>query len=423
MPRRFKSCSFRSFFPDNGKKLRHLSEEKRGDKPRPSESAYRWFFGTSRKETTALGSAPPSQVPSWFFLLSKPSVENMSLFQQSLLNWYTKSARDLPWRKTRDPYRIWISEVMLQQTTVNTVVSYYKRWMKVFPKIGDVAKAPLARVLKMWQGLGYYQRARNIHKSARLICQSHSGLIPQDAAVLKTLPGFGPYTTNAVLSVAFGERLPIIDANVRRVCMRLLGIKGQASPEKDKRILGFLEKILPSIRISEFNQALMELGALVCRPQEPLCPSCPVKTGCRAFKKGWQDVIPAPKQKTFKNIDAVCAVIERKGKFFMQKRPDQGLLAGLWEFPGGKIEAGESPKKALLRELKEELRVSAVSAKPWINIHHAYTQFKVNLHVWRCEVTALPSQNASHRWVGPKEFKKFPMPSATARIVERIGKS
>jgi A/G-specific adenine glycosylase len=344
----------------------------------------------------------------------------MPLFQQALLNWYKENARQLPWRQTRDPYRIWVSEVMLAQTTVNTVIPYYKRWIKTFPKIGHVAKAPLSRVLKMWQGLGYYQRARNIHKTARIICREYGGRFPRKAAALKTLPGFGPYTTHAVLSIAFGQRLPIVDANVRRVVMRLLALKGQPSTRVNAWILKFLEKVLPQREISDFNQALMELGALVCRPQEPLCLSCPVKDWCHAFKKGWQDIIPASKQKVIKNIEAVCGVIGHKGRFFLQKRPAKGLLADLWEFPGGKIEPGESVRHAVLREIKEEIGVDVISAKPWLIIRHAYTRFKVTLHAWRCQVRFLLSQDATHRWLTPSDFKKIPMPSATVRIVEHL---
>ena len=347
----------------------------------------------------------------------------MSPFQQSLLNWYSKNARDLPWRKTRDPYRIWISEVMLQQTTVNTATPYYKRWMKVFPKIEKVAQAPLNRVLKMWQGLGYYQRARNIHKAARIICQKYNSRIPQSEAVLRILPGFGPYTTHAVLSIAFDQRLSIIDANVRRVAMRLLALKEERGAGVDVRISKFLEKLLPQQGISDFNQALMELGALICQPPEPLCSTCPVRKWCMAFKRGWQNIIPAAKRKVIKNIEAICGIIEHKGKFFMQKRPSIGLLAGLWEFPGGKIKAGETPRKALARELNEELGVRLLSAKSFVNIRHAYTQFKVNLHAWRCAVRPLPSQDAAHRWAGLKEFMKFPMPSATVRIVDQLLKT
>jgi A/G-specific adenine glycosylase len=342
------------------------------------------------------------------------------MFQQALLNWYRKNARGLPWRKARDPYRIWISEVMLQQTTVNTVIPYYKRWVKAFPKIEKIARAPLPKVLKMWQGLGYYQRARNIHKSARIIYQKYNGRIPQDAVVLKALPGFGPYTTHAVLSIAFGQRVPIVDANVRRVVMRLLALGGRADVKKDRQILNFLEKIMPSREISSFNQALMEMGALICRSQGPFCPGCPVKRWCRAFKKGSQGMIPSPRQKVIKNMDVACGVIEHKGKYYMQRRPAKGLLAGLWEFPGGKIEPGESPKEALIREFKEELGVFVLSAEPLVNIRHAYTRFKVNLHTFHCEVKPLPPQDQGRRWVKPREFRTLPMPSATVRIVERL---
>jgi len=312
---------------------------------------------------------------------------------------------------------------MLQQTTVNTVIPYYKRWMEIFPKIEKISRAPLRRVLKLWQGLGYYQRARNIHKSAKVICQKYGGRIPGDSTILKTLPGFGPYTTHAVLSIAFDQRQAIVDANVRRVLMRLLALKGQADAKKDTRILNFLEKILPSRKTGNFNQALMELGALVCRPNNPLCLDCPLKSWCKAYLRGRQDTIPSPKKKVTQNIEAACGVIEHKGRYFMQKRPDKGLLAGLWEFPGGKIKPGEFIRQAVLRELKEETGVDVVSCQPWLIIRHTYTRFKVKLHTWRCQVRSMPATDANHRWFAPSDFKSYPMPSATARIVEHLLKN
>ena len=270
----------------------------------------------------------------------------MATFQQayfikSLTQWYVKNARPLPWRKTSDPYKIWISEVMLQQTTVATVIPYYKKWIKAFPSIKKLARAPLERVLRQWQGLGYYQRARNLHRSAKIICRQYNACLPQDPEVLKKLPGFGPYTTGAVLSIAHDQRRPIIDANVRRVVMRLLAMGGFADVKKDEAIFEFLDEILPQKGVHIFNQALMELGAMVCRPQDPLCSICPVRRSCLAYKKGLQNAIPAFRKKIIHRIEAVTALIEREGELFMQQRPLSGLLAGLWELPGGKIEAGE----------------------------------------------------------------------------------
>lgn len=347
-------------------------------------------------------------------------VNNPFQFAKKLSFWYKKNHRSLPWRQTHDPYKIWISEIMLQQTTVATVIPYYKRWIRAFPGIEDVAMAPLPKVLKSWQGLGYYQRARNIHKTARIVSDSFKGRIPRDYEVLRGLPGFGPYTTGAVLSIAFDRRCPLIDANVRRVIMRLLGLKGPADTRQDKKILSFLDKVLPRKGTGTFNQALMELGALVCQPQEPLCFSCPVKMSCKAYIKGWQDIIPERREKRAEKIEAVAGIIRHRGRYFIQQRRATGLLAGLWEFPGGKIEKGESPQQALRRELKEELNVSLVSARHFLMVRHAYTRFQVRLHAFHCVVKPLPSSDRAHRWSRLTEFNKYPLPSATAMITESL---
>jgi A/G-specific adenine glycosylase len=341
-------------------------------------------------------------------------------FTKNIFSWYKKNHRRLPWRDTRDPYKIWISEIMLQQTTVATVIPYYKNWVETFPTIKDVAQAPLPKILKAWQGLGYYQRAKNIHRSARIVCDLHGDRIPSDRELLRRLPGFGPYTTAAVLSIAFGQCEPLIDANVRRVARRLLALKGPADVKEDATVLIFLEKLIPKRGTGIFNQALMELGALVCRSREPLCFSCPVKTHCLAYKKGWQDIIPAVPQRVFEKIEAVAAVIKKGERYFIQRRPAAGLLADLWEFPGGKIKKGESLEGALARELKEELGVSLVWARYFRTVKHAYTKFKVTLHVWLCEVTPLPESDKTHNWVSFFEFQRYPLPSATAMIVESL---
>ena len=344
-------------------------------------------------------------------------------FQKSLFKWYAKNARSLPWRRTRDPYKIWVSEIMLQQTTVNAVIPYYQRWIKTFPNIGKVAHAPLARILKIWQGLGYYQRAKNIHRAAKIICAKYNEALPKKSEELRNLPGFGPYTVSAVLSIAFDQRHPLIDANVRRVVMRLMALQGEADTKKDKDILVFLDNVLPVQRNNIFNQALMELGALVCRPLEPLCLLCPVKTFCLAYKNGIQNVIPAPRKRVIEKIEAVCGIIKSKGSYFIQKRPSAGLLADLWEFPGGKIKKGESSKRALGRELKEELGVSLVVAKPLGSITHAYTKFKVHLHVWQCKVKPEPLVDKNHKWARFLKLENYPMPSATAQIIKTMLKA
>jgi A/G-specific adenine glycosylase len=309
---------------------------------------------------------------------------------------------------------------MLQQTTVNTVVPYYRRWVKAFPTVRHVARAPLQKILKFWQGLGYYSRARNIHRSAKIICEAYGGEIPNDPVELRKLPGFGPYTTGAVLSIAFDRRHPIIDANVRRVIMRVLAIEGYANTSQDKKISAFLDEVMPQRDLRTFNQALMEVGGLICRNREPLCLLCPIKKYCKGYEKGIQEIIPTPQKKVIQDIDVAIGILEKEGKYFIQRRPSGGLLADLWEFPGGKIEKGESPSQALRRELKEELNIVVQSDRPVMNVQHYYTQFRVHLHVSMCEAVNYPLLNKDRKWVSLRGLSKYPMPSGSAKIVDQL---
>ena len=349
--------------------------------------------------------------------MAKPQI-----FSRKLINWYQKNARDLPWRRTHDPYKIWISEIMLQQTTVTTVIPYYERWIKEFPKIDYVARAPLRKILKFWQGLGYYSRAKNIHKTARIIVKKYNGGVPSNPQDLEGLPGFGPYTIGAVLSIAFDKRHPIVDANVRRVIMRQMALETYADNSQDKKILDFLNRVMPPKRNNIFNQALMELGALVCRSREPICIFCPVRNSCLAYGKSIQEIIPWPKKKILKDINAVIALIKCRGRYFIQKRASVGLLADLWEFPGGKAGEGEPIEKALYREIKEELGTNIKSARYLFNLTHFYTQFRVKLHVWSCEVENSPKVDKTHRWVSLLNINQYPMPSGSVKILDILNK-
>ncbi len=350
-------------------------------------------------------------------------MKSKSSFAKNLNAWFCRHARDLPWRETSDPYKIWISEIMLQQTTVNAVIPYYNKWIKAFPTVRHVAKASQQKILKLWQGLGYYTRVKNIHKSAKIICSDHGAKIPDNSAALRRLPGFGPYTVGAVLSIAFDQRQPIIDANVRRVIMRVLAIRGHADATKDPKILEFLDREMPKKNLRTFNQALMELGALLCRNREPLCGICPIKARCGGYKKGIQEIIPQPKKATIKDVDVAIGILKRDGKYFIQKRPANGLLGDLWEFPGGKIEKGESPVQALRRELKEELDINVTSQRHLMNVRHYYTQFRVNLHVLSCTFDSSPRLRKSRKWCTLNSLSKHPMPSGSAKIVDQLTKS
>jgi A/G-specific adenine glycosylase len=345
-------------------------------------------------------------------------------FARDLLAWYGAHKRDLPWRGTNDPYRIWVSEVMLQQTTVPAVIPYYERWLEAFPDIGSLARAPLRRVLREWQGLGYYQRARNLRAAARAIVRQHGGRVPEDPSVLQRLPGFGPYTTAAVASLAFGRLLPVIDANVRRVLMRVLGLEGTADAKHDPVLREFLDQVLPCGRPGDFNQAMMELGALVCRGRSPQCLACPVRPACAAAREGRQEIIPAPKTLRSERIEVVVAVIERKGRVLLQERPAGGLLAGLWEFPGGKVEPGESLTAALRREIREELGVPIEAVRRLTTVRHAYTRYLVTLHAFACRIRGEgPRTGPRRRWVRWNDLRDYPLPSGSVKIVDALARS
>ncbi len=342
-------------------------------------------------------------------------------FQKKLEHWYSTHHRKLPWRLTRDPYKVWISEIMLQQTTVKAVIPYYNRWLELFPDMKTLSKAPLQKVLKAWQGLGYYQRARNLHQASKIIVETHGGQIPREYEELKRLPGFGSYTTAAVLSFAYDKPYPVMDANVRRVVMRLMRMHRKTSSKNDKELLRFMTPLLPKKRIGTYNQALMELGALICRPKNPLCLLCPIPDFCQAYKAGEQEIIPHPRERSYKKIEAVVGIIQKEGKFLIQKRPPDGLLAGLWEFPGGKMKKNEKPEESLRREIKEELGVNATPGKLLTTVQHAYTQFQVKLYAFSCSLESESLVRRKNlRWVTLKGMRRLPFPTGSARIVKYL---
>jgi A/G-specific adenine glycosylase len=308
---------------------------------------------------------------------------------------------------------------MLQQTTVPAVIPYYVRWLEVFPDVRSLARAPLRKVLREWQGLGYYRRAANLHQAAKIVVCKHGGKVPDDEAVLRRMPGFGPYTTAAVLSLAYRKPLPVIDANVRRVLMRFLGLHGAAEARVDGSLRPFLDKVFPKSSPGDFNQALMELGALVCRGRNPQCLPCPVRRSCRAAREGSQEIIPQPKKLMLERIEVVVAVIEKAGRILVQQRPAGGLLAGLWEFPGGKVEPGEGLTVALRREIREEIGVEIERVRRLTTVRHAYTRFLVTLHAYACGIRG-PGIVAGpgRHWVTLSAIRRYPLPSGSVKIVD-----
>lgn len=343
-----------------------------------------------------------------------------------LLTWYNSHARSLPWRGTTDPYAIWVSEIMLQQTRVETVVPYYERWMERFPTIHSLALASQQDVLTVWEGLGYYSRARNLHRAAQIVQDSLGGKIPSDRKSLLRLPGIGRYTAGAIASIAFGLDEPTLDGNIRRVLARLFDVDIPARSPAGERLLWTLAgSHLPAGRAGDFNQALMDLGATVCLPALPSCTLCPLAEFCLARRRGVQHQRPvlAPRPR-LPHHTVSAAVILRAGKVLITQRPANGLLGGLWEFPGGKLESGEELDACLQREICEELGVP-VSVKHRLGTYsHAYTHFKVTVHAFFCDLVqdAQPTalQVADLRWCSLSSLEKFPMGKVDRQIARDL---
>lgn len=298
----------------------------------------------------------------------------------ALLDWYGRWQRDLPWRRANDIYRIWVSEVMLQQTQSATVIPYYRLFLKHFPSLGRLARAALQEVLKVWEGLGYYSRARNLRQAARLVQERHHGRVPRDAHKFRSLPGVGDYIAAAVLSIADHQRLPVVDGNVLRVFCRWSGLADDIGrTATKKKIFNRLLSLMPAKSPGDFNQALMELGALVCLPRNPLCPMCPLRQACTARVLRKTDSLPVKKKRPPVPLHRVAlGVIDRQEKIYVQRRPDIGHLGGLWEFPGGKARPGETMTRALKREIREELGIVVGREKEIAVVKHGYSHFKVD---------------------------------------------
>lgn len=348
-------------------------------------------------------------------------------FQNALLSWFSKQSRDLPWRRTYLPYHIWISEIMLQQTQMERVVTYFKRWMERYPDINSLAEASEQEALTLWEGLGYYSRARNILQSAALIKARHQGALPADHAALLALPGIGRYTAGAIMSLAFNQPYPVVDANVERVFARLFNIE---VPVKEKTAHRFIwqkaAELIPEGEARFFNQALMELGALICTPQSPRCSDCPITDYCAALSLDMVDLRPVPgRSKEVIPIDMVTGVLAHDGLFYIQKRLANDVWPNLWEFPGGRMKTGETPEEALIREYMEETEFSIHNLKKITTIKHSYTKYRVTLHCYSCALangSATPTLHAAQefRWIALQDFESFAFPAPHRRLIKRI---
>ena len=340
-----------------------------------------------------------------------------------LRKWFAQERRDLPWRRRRDLYAIWVSEVMLQQTRVETVVPYYVRFLKRFPSLKQLAAAPLPDVLKAWEGLGYYSRARNLWRAAGRVVEKFRGRIPATYEHFRELPGVGDYIAAAVLSIGRGLVMPVVDGNVLRVACRWQGIDSDIRlPAAKRSVASFLGRVIPADAPGDFNESMMELGALVCLPKNPLCRQCPLQPGCYADRHDKTGSLPVKsRKKPVATYRVALAVIRRAGRVYIQQRPENGHLGGLWEFPGGKCRDEEDPQKAVRRECREELAIEVEPLAELAVVRHAYSHFKVVLHVFACRLAGgLIRARQPHAWVKVSDLDRYPFPAANHKFFPKL---
>jgi A/G-specific adenine glycosylase len=342
--------------------------------------------------------------------------------RQLLLDWYRANRRDLPWRRTRDPYAVWISEAMLQQTRVETVIPYWERFLARFPDVGALAEAEPDAVLGAWAGLGYYSRARNLQRAAQVVVAQHAGRLPDTAEALRELPGIGRYTAGAVASIAFDRPEPVVDGNVARVLVRLHAIRESPKrPAVAARLWELAAELARGPNPGDLNQALMELGALVCTPRAPRCPSCPLRRRCAAQRAGDPETLPVRVRKPApRAVEAVAAAIIRRGRVLAVRRPPRGLLGGLWELPGGELAPRERPEAGLRRALLERTGLAVAQASLRGAVAHAFTHRSLTLHVFRCDTPkgrVRLREFDAHRWLPPPALRALPQASVTRKAL------
>ena len=331
---------------------------------------------------------------------------------KKLVRWYEKNKRDLPWRKTKDPYPIWISEIMLQQTQVKKVIPYYLRFIESFPTLKKLAKTNEDEVLKLWSGLGYYRRARNLHKGAKLVLKDFSGKIPAEWNEIRKIPGIGDYTASAILSIAYGKPYPVVDGNVVRVASRVFGLRGDPHSKKfQEKIRTKLESMIIKHDPSDFNQGMMELGALICAPENPKCLVCPLKQECFAFSKNLQNELPlkAVPQK-IENLFKTAVIIKNKDKFLLTKQRKSAYLNDMWLFPevDGKDVRGFQSKYGLKLKLKTKLGTA----------RHHITYRRMDYTVFAADLLNTPSRNKNFKWIKTNELSLLPHSSLTQKIAK-----
>lgn len=352
-----------------------------------------------------------------------------SRLSSQLLYWYRLNKRTLPWRDHPDPYAVWVSEIMLQQTRVEAVIPYFEKWMKLFPTVDALAKASEQRVLNAWEGLGYYSRARNLHKAAKMIVKEHGGALPRDLEALRKLPGIGRYTLGAIASMAFGMNVAALDGNIKRVYSRIFDLAEPVDTPRGEILLWEIaEQRLPKKYAGDYNQALMDLGATICLPKNPRCLICPVMQLCKARENGTQNLRPvkSPKKSVPHHIHAAGVIVEN-GRVLLAKRPSEGLLGGMWEFPNGRMSG--DPLEGLADVLKTgynlRLRVNGRSIDRIAHlgiVEHGYSHFSVSVHVYRCEL-ASDAIGENLKWIPLNKLDAYPMGKIDRQIATMLKKA
>jgi A/G-specific adenine glycosylase len=346
--------------------------------------------------------------------------------RKALADWYALYRRDLPWRRTSDPYRIWISEVMLQQTQVRTVEPYYHRFISRYPDVIRLARADLQSVLKLWEGLGYYSRARNLHKAAGIVASCMDGRMPDTWEALRGLPGIGDYIAAAVLSIAFGRAHAVVDGNVKRVMARLFLLDAPVNQASSHKVFHTLaDRLLDKHNPGRHNQAAMELGALVCTPRAPRCPECPAGRFCAARRKGLTHLYPRRnRRQPVPTRRSVAGVVLKSGRMLLVRRPEDGLLGGLWEFPGGALPEGADPAVACRLQLKRAVNLDVRVARHMATISHSYTHFRLKLELYLCEWKSgrvCLSGPSDFKWLTVSGVGALPLHGAMHKALRHLG--
>lgn len=367
-------------------------------------------------------SRPPHDAPAFCI----PAATRAAI-RRHLGKWYDGNRRDLPWRQTRDPYAVWVSEVMLQQTQVRTAIPYYHRFLERFPDVMHLAAADEQSVLKNWEGLGYYSRARNLHRASRWIAAHLSGQLPSDWSGMRSLPGVGDYIAAAVLSIAHGRPYAVVDGNVKRVLARLFRVQEPVNrPAGHSVYQALADQLLDVDAPGRHNQAVMELGAVICTPKNPECGRCPIGRFCRSFQAG--EVLRYPRRIQSRPVPLkhqVAGVILKRGRLLLTRRPDDGFLGGLWEFPGGLLDEGEPPADACARWLDHATGLKVSVDSKVVTVRHAYTHFKLRMDLflchWRSGAVSLNGP-AAFRWLSIGQLAEFPLHKAVHKALPSLEK-